>query len=102
VFQQIYQFISCSIEPIIILGDLLQPLSGHDNSVVEMAFLPDGESAVTVAWDRNLIHWDLSTVDKIRQFTGHKAKPCAPMPVIRALWPMLRRVQMLNLPCPVR
>jgi WD40 repeat protein len=52
---------------------LLETFEGHEFSVVDMSFLPDGKKAVSASWDRNLILWDIETGELIRQMTGQNA-----------------------------
>ena len=42
-------------------GQLLNTLKGHDGSVQEVAFLPDGKSLISCSSDRTVRLWELSS-----------------------------------------
>ena len=51
-------------------GELLKSLSGHEHTVIDAVYLPDGLHAVTVSWDRSLILWDLERGEIERRMSG--------------------------------
>ncbi len=51
-------------------GEMLASFVGHEFSVIDLAFLPDGTKAVSASWDRNLILWDLEHGILERQISG--------------------------------
>ena len=56
-------------------GDLLSEFIGHTNIVTDVAFLPDGETALSVSHDRKLIHWEINDADVLRVQSGHQGLP---------------------------
>jgi WD40 repeat protein/class 3 adenylate cyclase len=52
-------------------GEPLRRLEGHQNTVNDVAFSPDGHQALSASDDATLILWDLDTGEMIRQLVGH-------------------------------
>ena len=46
-------------------------LTGHTRPVLDLAFGPAGDTAVSASGDETLILWDLRTGNDIRSFEGH-------------------------------
>jgi WD40 repeat protein len=53
-------------------GEEIRRFEGHTHTVFDLAFRPDGRSAVTGSWDDTLILWDLETGDILQrmEWTG--------------------------------
>jgi WD40 repeat protein/DNA-binding SARP family transcriptional activator len=54
-------------------GEMLASFVGHEFSVLELAFLPDGKKAISVSWDRSLILWDIENGELLQRMTGQNA-----------------------------
>ncbi len=55
-------------------GELLETFVGHEFSVIDMAYLPDGTGAVSASWDRSLILWDLENGELAQRMAGQNAE----------------------------
>jgi WD40 repeat protein len=56
-------------------GELLNEFIGHTNVVTDVAFLADGETALSVSHDRKLIQWEIEDADVLRVQSGHQGLP---------------------------
>lgn len=52
-------------------GALLLTLTGHQESLEQIAVSPDGRYAATTSGDGTLRLWDMATGEAVRQFVGH-------------------------------
>ncbi|MFC1959501.1 protein kinase [Chloroflexota bacterium] len=52
-------------------GELIRRFVGHTQGVNDVAFSPDGLTALSASDDGTLILWDVATGQSIRQYTGH-------------------------------
>ena len=52
-------------------GKTIQNFSGHNASLLDIAYSPDGKYAVTAGIDNVARLWDIKTGRELRQFTGH-------------------------------
>jgi WD40 repeat protein len=52
-------------------GVVLRRFSGHTDAVTDIAFSPDGRTALSGGQDKLLILWDVETGQEIRRFVGH-------------------------------
>src|SRR5439155_6341691 len=57
--------------PRVPLGREIRRFLGHKDSVVAVAFSPNGRSALSGSWDGTVRLWDLETGKELRRFTGH-------------------------------
>ena len=53
-------------------GSEVHRLTGHTDTVMSVAFAPDGRRALSGSTDRTLRLWDLETGKAIRTLTGHQ------------------------------
>jgi WD40 repeat protein len=53
-------------------GRLLRTFTGHDDSVVALAFSPDRRTLASGAFDGRVIIWDFVTGDELRRLEGHE------------------------------
>lgn len=52
-------------------GELVRTFSGHNEVVSDVAFSPDGRTALSGGHDKFLILWDVEMGQEIRRFVGH-------------------------------
>lgn len=53
------------------VGQLVQQFTGHHGPVIQVAFTPDGKSALSSGEDSTVRQWDLLTGKELRRFEGH-------------------------------
>jgi RNA polymerase sigma factor (sigma-70 family) len=63
-------------------GEKVRPLTGHDRSVIGLAFAPDGRTLVSCSWDTTLLIWDLAGVAARQPQPAPRPDPAA----IAAAW----------------
>jgi WD40 repeat protein/tRNA A-37 threonylcarbamoyl transferase component Bud32 len=56
-------------------GKVLRHFEGHTGLVLCVAFSPDGQHALSGAWDHTVRLWDVATGRQERVFTGHASGP---------------------------
>jgi WD40 repeat protein len=52
-------------------GGLIRTFSGHTNTIDSVAIAPDGRTAVSASFDKDLRVWDLTNGNTIRTLSGH-------------------------------
>ena len=53
-------------------GKLISTLSGHQNSVISLAFSPDGKTLASASWDKTIKLWNITTGKLISTLSGHQ------------------------------
>jgi WD40 repeat protein len=51
-------------------GEQIRRFEGHTHTIWDLAFRPDGRSAVTGSWDGSLVLWDLETGASLQRMIG--------------------------------
>ena len=52
-------------------GEKFKSLQGHDNSVYDVAYSPDGKMIVTASWDGSIKIWDALNGKELKTLKGH-------------------------------
>jgi WD40 repeat protein len=52
-------------------GKLLQTLKGHSDSVLSLAYSPDGQTLASGGWDRTIKLWNVKTGNLLQTLEGH-------------------------------
>jgi WD40 repeat protein len=53
------------------IGNLLQTLTGHSNSVISVAYSPDGQTLASGSSDKTIKLWNVNTGKLLQTLTGH-------------------------------
>jgi WD40 repeat protein len=53
-------------------GEVVRSFAGHRSTINSVAFLPDGQYAISASSDQTLILWDIATGDEVFRFEGHR------------------------------
>ena len=53
-------------------GQLLKTLTGHTDTVLSIAYSPDGRNLVSGNWDGHIRMWDVDTGELLKTLTGHE------------------------------